>query len=128
MTAISQQQKSLKGTVSDAFGPMAGVSVVVKGTTNGVVTDLDGNFALSVNQGDIIQFSFIGYATQEIEYTGQASLNVQLQEDTELLEEVIVVGYGTQKKLNMTGSVVQVCRQQLESRSYTETFPPEFKV
>jgi hypothetical protein len=116
MTAISQQQKSLKGTVSDAFGPMAGVSVVVKGTTNGVVTDLDGNFALSVNQGDIIQFSFIGYATQEIEYTGQASLNVQLQEDTELLEEVIVVGYGTQKKLNMTGSVVQVCRQQLESR------------
>ena len=116
MTATSQQQKTLKGTVNDAFGPLVGVSVVVKGTTNGVVTDLDGNFTLNVNEGDILQISFIGYATQEIKYTGQPSLTVKLQEDTQLLEEVVVVGYGTQKKVNMTGSVAQVDSKMLESR------------
>ena len=116
VTAISQQQKTLKGTVNDAFGPLVGVSVVVKGTTNGVVTDLDGNFTLNVNEGDILQISFIGYATQEIKYTGQPSLTVKLQEDTQLLEEVVVVGYGTQKKVNMTGSVAQVDSKMLESR------------
>lgn len=116
VTATSQQQKTLKGTVNDAFGPLVGVSVVVKGTTNGVVTDLDGNFTLNVNEGDILQISFIGYATQEIKYTGQPSLTVKLQEDTQLLEEVVVVGYGTQKKVNMTGSVAQVDSKMLESR------------
>ena len=65
---ISQQQKSLKGTVNDDFGSVAGASVVVKGTTNGTVTDMDGNFVLDVKAGDVIQISFIGYLTQEIKY------------------------------------------------------------
>ena len=116
MTGISQQQKSLKGTVSDAFGPMTGVSVVVKGTTNGMVTDMDGNFTLDVKNGDVIIISFIGYVTQEIKYTGQAILTVKMVEDTQLLEEVVVVGYGTQKKVNMTGAVAQVDSKMLESR------------
>lgn len=113
---ISQQQKSLKGTVNDVLGPVAGASVVVKGTTNGTVTDLDGNFVLEVNNGDVIQVSFIGYITQEIKYTGQATLAVNLVEDTQKLEEVVVVGYGTQKKVNMTGAVAQVDSKMLESR------------
>ena len=95
---ISQQQKSLKGTVNDVLGPVAGASVVVKGTTNGTVTDMDGNFVLEVNSGDVLQISFIGYVTQEIKYTGQATLTVNLMEDTQKLEEVVVVGYGTQKE------------------------------
>ena len=105
---ISQQQKSLKGTVNDVLGPVAGASVVVKGTTNGTVTDMDGNFVLEVNNGDFLQISFIGYVTQEIKYTGQATLTVNLMEDTQKLEEVVVVGYGTQKKVNMTGAVAQI--------------------
>ena len=91
---ISQQQKSLKGTVNDALGPVAGASVVVKGTTNGTVTDMDGNFVLDVNNGDILQVSFIGYVTQDIKYTGQATLTVNLVEDTQKLEEEIVGIYG----------------------------------
>lgn len=114
---MTQQQKSVKGTVTDATGPVIGASIIVKGTTNGTVTDFDGNFELSeVNKGDVIQISYIGYQTQEIKYTGQPSLQVKLVEDSQNLEEVVVVGYGVQKKVNMTGSVSQVDSKALESR------------
>ena len=114
---VAQQQATLKGTVTDALGPVPGASVIVKGTTNGMVTDMDGNFVLTdLKNGDIIQVSFIGYVTQEITYTGQTSLTIQLAEDTQKLEEVVVVGYGTQKKANMTGAVAQVDSKVLESR------------
>lgn len=102
------------------FGPITGASVVVKGTTNGIVTDMDGNFVLNdLKQGDIVVVSFIGYLTQEIKYTGQASLKVELKEDTQKLEEVIVVGYGTQKKVNVTGSVANVDNKLFENRPIT---------
>ena len=94
----------------DALGPVAGASVIVKGTTNGVVSDMDGNFTLEVKHGDILQISFIGYVTQEIEYTGQSTIQVTLVEDTQTLDEVVVVGYGTQKKANLSGAVAQVDR------------------
>ena len=114
---MTQQQKSVKGTVTDATGPVVGASVIVKGTTNGTVTDFDGNFELpEVNKGDVIQISYIGYQTHEIKYTGQPSLQVKLVEDSQNLEEVVVVGYGVQKKVNMTGSVSQVDSKALESR------------
>lgn len=114
---MTQQQKSVKGTVTDATGPVIGASIIVKGTTNGTVTDFDGNFELpEVNKGDVIQISYIGYQTQEIKYTGQPSLQVKLVEDSQNLEEVVVVGYGVQKKVNMTGSVSQVDSKALESR------------
>lgn len=114
---ITQQQGSLKGNVVDVLGPVTGASVVVKGTTNGTVTDMDGNFTLTdVKNGDIIQISFIGYLTQEIKYTGQSSLRITLAEDTQKLEEVVVVGYGTQKKVNMTGAVAQIGSEELANR------------
>ena len=113
---ISQQQKSLKGTVNDDFGPVAGASVVVKGTTNGTVTDMDGNFVLDVKAGDVIQISFIGYLTQEIKYTGQSTLKITLAEDTQKLDEVVVVGYGTQQKANLSGAVASVASEELTSR------------
>ena len=116
-TAIVQQNDVCKGFVRDAAGePIIGASVVVKGTTNGTITDLEGNFELTnVNQGDVIQISFIGYKTQEFKWSGQA-LKVSLKEDTKALEEVVVVGYGVQKKANLSGSVAQVDKEQLQNR------------
>ena len=116
-TNISQQSGKVSGVVEDVFGPIAGASVVVKGTTNGNVTDMNGRFTLEgVKKGDIIQISFIGYVTQEIKYTGQSVLKVNLKEDSQALEEVVVVGYGTQKKANLTGAVAQVAGNVLENR------------
>ena len=113
---ITQQSQTATGTVVDAMGPVIGASVVVKGTTNGVITDFDGNFSLeNVKKGDIIQVSFVGYVTQEVVWTGKA-LNITLKEDTEMLEEVVVVGYGTQKKVNLTGAVAAIDSEVLENR------------
>ena len=120
-TDISQQNAKVTGTVEDALGPVAGASVVIKGTTNGTMTDMDGNFTLDgVKNGDIIQISFIGYATQEIPYAGQASLSVHLEEDTQKLDEVVVIGYGTQKKVNLTGAVASVGSEELKERVNTD--------
>ena len=112
-----QQTSVLKGTVEDDMGPVTGASVVIKGTSNGTITDLNGAFSLSnVTKGDVITFSFIGYETKEIKYTGQTTLKVKLSDDTQLLDEVVVVGFGTQKKVNVTGAVGVVDSKELESR------------
>lgn len=114
---ISQQSGKVIGVVEDDFGPVIGASVIVKGTTNGCITNLDGNFTLEgVKNGDVIVISYIGYTTQEIKYTGQPSLRVKLAEDSQKLEEVVVVGYGTQKKVNLTGSVGVADGKVLEDR------------
>ena len=114
---IVQQGSICKGIVKDSNGePIIGASVVVKGTTNGTITGFDGDFAISnVNSGDIIQVSFVGFITQEFKWSGQ-TLNVKLKEDTKTLEEVVVVGYGVQKKANLSGSVAQVDKEQLQNR------------
>ena len=115
-----QQNGTASGVVKDALGEaVIGASVVVKGTTNGTITDFYGNFSISgVKKGDIIQISFVGYQTQEIAWNGQA-LNVILQDDAQALEEVVVVGYGTQKKVNLTGAVAAIDGDVLESRPIT---------
>jgi TonB-linked SusC/RagA family outer membrane protein len=87
---------------------LIGVSVLVKGTTNGTVTDLDGRYSLSASQGQTLVFSYIGYVSQEIKVGANGTLNVALKEDTETLDEVVVVGYGVQKKKLVTGATVQV--------------------
>lgn len=102
------QNSNITGMVKDANDePLIGVSVVIKGTSTGVVTDLNGNFSLSGKVGDIIQFSFIGMASQEHTFNG-TPLQVVMQDDSKMLDEVVVVGYGTQKKVNLTGSVSTV--------------------
>ena len=106
-TSISQQNGKVTGTVEDDFGPVAGASVVVKGTTNGNITDMDGNFTLEgVKSGDIIQISFIGYSTQEIKYTGQESISVKLLEDTQKLDEVVVTALGMKRSEKALGYAV----------------------
>ena len=106
---ITQQDGACKGVVKDNIGEtVIGASVVVKGTSNGTITGIDGDFTLSnVKKGDVIQISYIGYITQEMVWEG-VPLNVTLKEDSQTLEEVVVVGFGSQKKANLTGSVSQV--------------------
>lgn len=115
---VVQQTVEVKGVVYDATGmPVIGASVVEKGNpTNGVITDLDGNFTLNIPQNGVIEISYIGYATQEIKATPGKILNITLKEDNQLLDEVVVVGYGVQKKVNLTGSVATVEGETLEQR------------
>jgi TonB-linked SusC/RagA family outer membrane protein len=107
-------QKRVSGTVSDATGePLIGANVVEKGTTNGNITDQDGKFTLTVGNNAVLQVSYVGFVTQEIPVGSQTTLTITLREDTEALEEVVVVGYGTQKKLTLTGSVATINTQDL---------------
>ncbi len=114
-TLIGQQQKSVSGKVTDSpGGTLPGVSVVVKGTTTGTITDSNGNYSIpSVPENAILQFSFVGMKMQEIIVDGKTTINVQLVEDAIGLEEVIAVGYGTQKKGNLTGSISSVKSEKL---------------
>ena len=105
---ISQQDTKITGTVEDEFGPVAGASVVIKGTTNGTMTDMNGHFTLEgVNKGDIKQISFIGFATQDIPYTGQTALNVKLEEDAQKLDEVVVTALGMKRDKKALGYAMQ---------------------
>ena len=99
-------QTSLDGKVTDvdSSDPIAGVNVVVKGTSTGTASDFDGNFSISVSQGDVLVFSYVGYSTQEITYNGQLSLSISMTEDTSQLDEVLLIGYGSVKKEDLTGA------------------------
>ena len=108
-SVVQQQKKQVTGAVVDSYNePLIGVNIIEKGTTNGTVTDIDGNYSLSVAENAVLQISYIGFLTQEISTAGKTTVNVTLQEDTQALEEVVVVGYGTQKKVNLSGSVASV--------------------
>ena len=108
VTDIAQQNEKVSGVVEDALGPVPGASVLIKGTTNGIMTDMDGKFTLEgVKKGDIIQISFIGYVTQEIPYTGQTSLTVHLEEDTQKLDEVVVTALGMKRDKKALGYAMQ---------------------
>ena len=99
-----QQTKKITGTITDAQGPVIGASVVVKGTSNGVATDFDGNFTLNVSQGQTLVISYIGYLTKEVKIDGRSHYDITLSEDNALLDEVVVVGYGTMKKSDLAGA------------------------
>ena len=110
-----QQQVTVTGTVTDSQGEsLPGVSVAVKGTTRGVISDIEGRFSVSVpDEKSVLVFSYVGYVTREITVGNNRILNITLQEDAQNLDEVVVVGYGTQKKATLTGSVVAVQSQEL---------------
>lgn len=108
--ALFAQQVSINGTVisgTDNY-PVIGASVIEKGTTNGIITDMDGNFVLSVNKGSVIQISYIGYVMQEIQANTDKTVNIILNEDSQKLSEVVVTGYSSQKKADLTGAVAVV--------------------
>ncbi|MCL1938008.1 MAG: TonB-dependent receptor [Candidatus Azobacteroides sp.] len=106
LSVFAQNSRTVSGTVVDAAGePVIGASVAVKGTTMGTVTDLDGNFQLTVADNAVLVISFIGYTTQEVLAAGKSMINVTLRENTQLLDELVVIGYGAVKKSDATGSV-----------------------
>lgn len=121
LIASSQQQRDLSGTVSDNGGvPLPGVTVVIKGTTTGTITDNSGRYSLrNVPQNSVLVFSFVGMRTLEVNSGAQAVLNVTLLEETIGIEEVVAIGYGTQKKINLTGAVGAVTGEVLENRPIT---------
>ncbi|MCD7940405.1 MAG: TonB-dependent receptor [Bacteroides intestinalis] len=109
------QNITVKGVVKDATGEsVIGASVVQKGTSNGTITDIDGNFTLNVPSNSTIVISFVGYKTQEVPVAGKTQINVTMKEDTEMLDEVVVVGYGQMKRSDLTGSVVSVNDQAIK--------------
>lgn len=119
---ISAQQRSIQGTVVDRQGsPLPGVTVVIKGTTQGSVTNADGNFSLAgITNDATLVFSFVGMRTQEVVVGNQASINLTMLEDAIGIEEVVAVGYGTQKKINLTGSVGRIEAKEFETRPITD--------
>lgn len=119
--AATAQNVQITGTVKDKLGEtVIGANVTVKGTTNGAITDLDGKFSLQAPPNATLVVSFIGYTTQEIELKGKNHIVVTLSEDSQALDEVVVIGYGTQKKVNLTGSVSAVkIDENIASRSIT---------
>ena len=118
--AVLQQVKKITGVIKDATGePVIGANVIVKGTTNGTMSDIDGKFSLEVPAGAVLSISYIGYVAQEIPVKNQTDLNILLKEDSEMLDEVVVVGYGVQKKSDVTGSVTSVSKERLEKLPVT---------
>lgn len=118
---VAQEGKTISGVVNDEFGPVAGANVIIKGTTNGTMTDMDGNFTITnVPEGAVLQVSFIGYLTEELPVGNQTTFNVMLTEDSQALEEVVVVGYGVQRKSDVTGSIsVTKADEMLKQQSFS---------
>ena len=117
--ALTAQNVTIKGNVKDHAGPAIGVSVIEQGTTNGTTTDLDGNFTLNVKSGAIIELSAIGYKKQVIATAGRSSFQIVLEEDSEFLDEVVVVGYGTMKKSDLSGASVSMKEADLKGSIIT---------
>ena len=120
-TAVFAQRMTITGTVTDDKGaPLPGATVLVKGTNLGAITGADGKYSLEVpGSNTIMVFSFVGYIQREVQVLNQTVINVTLREDVTGLEEVVVVGYSTQKKLNLTAAVDQVTNEVLDNRSVT---------
>lgn len=115
-----QQAKTVTGTVTDVSGePIIGANIRIKGTTTGTITDIDGNFSIEAEPQSVIEVSYIGYLTQETVINNQKSIRFLLKEDTKTLDEVVVIGYGVQKKADLTGSVANINTEKLNTQSNT---------
>ena len=114
------QEKTVSGVVSDATGPIPGANVIIKGTSNGVQTDFDGKYSIKAKTGDVLVFSFIGMSNSSVTVGGSNTVNVKMTSDSQNLEEVVVVGYGTQKKRDvrfpkLKGMLLQILQLQVLS-------------
>lgn len=118
-TSVTQQSnRRITGVVKDAIGePIIGANIVVKGTTNGIITDINGNFSLMVSENAILQISYIGYQTQEIPTKGQTNIQITMKDDAQALDDVVVIGYGTQRKKDVAGSISSISTKDLSIQS-----------
>lgn len=107
--SLSAQQLSISGTVSDASGePLIGVSVTLPGTKTGAATDIDGHYSISADAKSTLRFSYVGYKTQDVAVNGKTTIDVVMEENSEVLNEVVVVGYGTMDKKELTSAISHV--------------------
>ncbi|MBL6643524.1 MAG: carboxypeptidase-like regulatory domain-containing protein, partial [Flavobacteriaceae bacterium] len=114
MSAFGIAQTQISGIVTaDDESPIPGVNVIVQGTDNGTTTDFDGNFTISASSGEVLSISYVGFATQNITLTDQTTLEVMLQPGSDELDEVIIIGYGSQRKSDVTGAVASVKSEDL---------------
>ena len=119
-SSADEKNKKITGTITDNNGePIIGANVVEKGSSNGTITDINGNFSLLVSEKSILTVSYIGYEAKEVKVGNQTKLQIELSEDTQFIDEVVVVGFGTQKKVNLTGAVSAVDSEVLEARPVT---------
>ncbi|MBM6993201.1 MAG: TonB-dependent receptor [Prevotella sp.] len=119
LPAVVQQDRQIRGNVSDTQGPIIGATVKVKGTSNATITDLDGNFTLSVPKGAVLEISYVGYTSQTVRTDGRATYNINLAEDQHSIDEVVVVGYGTMKKSDLAGASASLDEKTLKSAPIT---------
>ncbi len=118
---VSWSQSIVTGTVTDNQDiPLPGVNVIIKGTSNGTATDFDGNFQVNVDQGDVLMFSYLGYQTQEVVYKGQSTIDIKMEEDASRLEEVVVIGYGSVKRTDVTGAISSLDSETLTEQKKTD--------
>lgn len=114
-----QQKLTVTGNVSDAEGPLVGATIKIKGTSTGAVSDIDGNFKISANPNDVLEISYIGYITKEVKVNNKTKLSIVLEEEKHSLNEVVVIGYGTQRREAVTGSVANVTGDELNQIAAT---------
>ena len=116
-TTVFAQEKTVTGVVTDSFNePLIGASIVVQGTTNGVITDLDGKYSIKVTPGAILQFSYVGMEKQSVKVGNQSVINVQLKDDSQMLAETVVIGYGSAKKRDLTGSITNIKGDEIANK------------
>lgn len=113
-SVLMAQEVTISGTVSDETGPLPGVNIIEKGTTNGTTTDFDGNYTITTGSDAVLVFSYIGYLNQEVPIDGQTSINVILTVDAQSLDEVVIVGFGSQAKVDVTGAISQIKQQEIK--------------
>ena len=122
-TRAVAQNVTLEGAVTDVAGiPLIGVNVIQKGTSNGTVTDIDGNFSIQVPGDAVMVFTYIGFSAQEVAWDGVSAMNVIMHEDVGLLDEIVVVGYGTQKKRDVIGSISTISSEDLIKATSAASF------
>ena len=113
----AQNKKTITGTILDEKGEsIIGASVAVKGTANGTITDIDGKFSLDVNENDILAITYVGFLAQEIPVTGKSNLQITLKENAEMLDEIVVVGYGVMRKRDLTGAVSSIDSKSMQDK------------
>ena len=120
MQIVQQQKITVKGTVNDAMGPVIGASVVEKGnSSNGTITDIDGKYSITASPDNVLEFSYVGMVKQDVKVGSQHVINVQLKEDSQMLAETVVIGYGSAKKRDLTGSITNIKGAEIANKPST---------
>ena len=116
--AASAQEKTVTGTVTDALGdPLIGATVLVQGTSNGVITDIDGRYSIQATPENTLDFSYVGMVKQAVKVGSQSVINVQMKDDSQMLAETVVIGYGSAKKRDLTGSITNIKGDEIANKT-----------